>query len=84
VSLILETSYKIPFEQCKSFLLNKNTPTVHLLDLIEVTFQEIEKVIPAILQHPHYQGELNVSQSAEDAISELNHRFRGKRDDSRE
>jgi len=65
-----------PFEQCKSFLVNKNTPTVHLLDLIEVTFQEIEKVIPAILQHPHYQGELNVSQSAEDAISELNHRFR--------
>jgi hypothetical protein len=65
-----------PFEQCKFFLLNNNTPTVHILDLIEVTFYEIEKVIPVILQHPEYQGQLNVSQSAEDAINELNHRFR--------
>jgi hypothetical protein len=65
-----------PFEQCKFFLLNNNTPTAHLLDLIEVTFHEIEKVIPVILRHPEYQGQLNVSQSAEDAINELNHRFR--------
>ncbi|MEG5049837.1 MULTISPECIES: STM4504/CBY_0614 family protein [unclassified Microcoleus] len=65
-----------PFEQCKSFLLDKDTPIEHLLDLIELTFNKIEKVIPQILQHYQYQGELNNPQLAEDAIGELNHRFR--------
>jgi hypothetical protein len=57
-------------------LLDKNTPIDHLLDLIEFTFYQIEKVIPLILQNPQWRNELNVTQFAEDAISELNHRFR--------
>jgi len=72
----LGSEFQNPFEQCKSFLLDKDTLVDHLLDLIEVTFCQIDKVIPQILQDYQYSGELNVSQLSEDAISELNHRFR--------
>lgn len=65
-----------PFEQCKSFLLNENSPIEHLLDLIEFTFRYIEEIIPELLQDDEYPNELIVSQLPDDAISELNHRFR--------
>jgi hypothetical protein len=65
-----------PFEKCKNFLLNEGTPIDHLLDLIELTFRVIDETIREDFeQHPNYR-ELNVSQSPDDAINELNHRFR--------
>ncbi len=72
----LGTEFQNPFEQCKSFLLAQDTPVDHLLDLIEFTFHCIDEDIREILQDYQRQGELKVSQLPEDAISELNHRFR--------
>lgn len=64
------------FYQCKSFLLNKDTPIDNILDLIEVTFRYIDKEIRESRQNYQYQDELRDSQLPDDAISELNHRFR--------
>jgi len=72
----LGSEFQNPFEQCKSFLLDQDTPVDHLLDLIEFTFHCIDEDIREILQDYQRQGELKVSQLPEDAISELNHRFR--------
>jgi hypothetical protein len=65
-----------PFEQCQSFLLNENTPVDNLLDLIEFTFRYIDEDIRELLQDPQYSRQLNVPQLPDNAISELNHRFR--------
>lgn len=65
------------FYQCHSFLLNKDTPIDNILDLIEVTFRYIDKEIRELLQNYQYKDELrDISQLPDDAISELNHRFR--------
>lgn len=63
-----------PFEQCKSFLLDQNTPIDNVLDVIELTFRYIDELIPKILQD-YQQGQFYVSQLPEDAINELNRRF---------
>ncbi|MEP0868885.1 hypothetical protein NDA01_03615 [Trichocoleus desertorum AS-A10] len=68
----LGSPLKDPFEQCQSFLLNKETPIDHCLDLIELAFHYIENIIPQLLG----ERRLNVEQRAEYAIRELNHRFR--------
>ena len=57
-------------------MLDQDTPVDHLLYLIEFTFRCIDEDIREILQDYQRQGELKVSQLPEDAISELNHRFR--------
>jgi len=72
----LGSEYQQPFDQCQSFLLNKNTSVEHLLDLIELTFRQIDEVIRKILESPKFRGELDVSQHPDSAIYELNHRFR--------
>jgi hypothetical protein len=64
-----------PFEQCKSFLLDKDTSTDNLLDLIELTFLFIDNLVRKEFEKPPGYCELNVSQNPDDAISELNHRF---------
>jgi hypothetical protein len=72
----LGSEFGNPFDQCQSFLLDENTPVDNLLDLIEFTFRYIDEIIRELLQHPRYSVELNVSQLPDEAISELNHRFR--------
>lgn len=71
----LGSKFEDPFEQCQSFLLDENTSIDNVLDLIEFTFYRIDIVVRALLQDYRHQGELNVSQLPDDAISELNHRF---------
>jgi hypothetical protein len=65
-----------PFERCKSFLLDEDTSTDNLLDLIELTFKIIDIIVRKKLENPRYFVDRNISQSPDDAISELNHRFR--------
>lgn len=68
------------FEQCKEFLLNKDTPVDNLLDLIELTFKFIDIVIRPKLLHPRSMDEVDfkrkLSQQPDEAIIELNYRFR--------
>jgi hypothetical protein len=66
------------FAQCQYFLLDSNTPFDYLLKFIEYTFRFIENDLPRIRQRRYDElGEISYSfQSSEDAISELNHRFR--------
>lgn len=73
----LGSSLENSFNQCQSFLLNKDTPIDNLLDLIEVTFRYIDKKIRKLLQNYQYKDHLqDIRQLPDDAISELNHRFR--------
>jgi hypothetical protein len=67
-----------PFMQCQHLLLDSNTSFDYLLKFIELTFYFIENELPKIRQKRYYEwGETSYSfQSSEDAISELNHRFR--------
>jgi len=69
-----------PFECCKFFLLNENTHTDNLLDLIELTFNGIENKNLSSLSYTSYSSLGGVKdylwQPAKDAIDELNHRFR--------
>jgi hypothetical protein len=71
----LTSSYD-PFEQCKSFLLDNDNSTENLLDLIELAFLFIDELVRKELEKTQGYCELNVSQQPDDAISELNHRFR--------
>lgn len=64
-----------PFEQCKSFLLDQDTHIDNLLDLIEITFKYIEQVIPNLLNEYRNQ-DIELFQTSDQAIYELNHRFR--------
>jgi hypothetical protein len=57
-----------PNEECMTFFLDPNTHTDNLLDVIEITFQHIERRIP--------RTEFSISQRPNDAINELNDRFR--------
>ncbi len=57
-----------PNEECMTFFLDPNTHTDNLLDVIEITFRYIERSIP--------RTEFNISQKPNDAINELNERFR--------
>ena len=59
-----------PFMQCQYFLLDSNTSFDKLLKFIEFTFSYIEDELPKRRQRWDY------FQSPEDAISELNRRFR--------
>jgi AbiJ N-terminal domain 4 len=61
-----------PFKQCKNLLLDDSIPVDYLLDLIEITFNVIDKIIREELKN---FDKPNISQPDE-AISELNHRFR--------
>lgn len=72
----LGSGFQNPFEQCQSFLLDKNTPIDNVLDLIEFTFRHIDSVVRKLLRNYQHRYELEVSQLPDDAISELNHRFR--------
>ena len=72
----LVSEHQHPFEQCKAFLLDPNTPIEHLIDLIEFTFRFIDTYIPEYLQDPRYSDQLKPSQLPNEAISELNRRFR--------
>ncbi|MEG4091886.1 STM4504/CBY_0614 family protein [Microcoleus sp. Pol12B4] len=71
----LGNDFHDPFEQCKSFLLNNDTSVEHHLDLIELTFRHIDEDIREFLRN-HPSRELSTLQPPDDAISELNHRFR--------
>jgi hypothetical protein len=71
----LGNEFHDPFEQCKSFLLNNDTSVEHHLDLIELTFRHIDEDIREFLRN-HPSRELSTSQPPDDAISELNYRFR--------
>jgi AbiJ N-terminal domain 4 len=68
------------FELCKEFLLNKDTPIENLLDLIELTFNFVDIVIRQKLENPCSPDEImlerSVSLQPDEAISELNDRFR--------
>ena len=65
------------FMQCQHFLLDSNTPFDYLLKFIEFTFDSIENYLPKLRRTYYECGETSHSfQSSEDAISELNHRFR--------
>jgi hypothetical protein len=72
----LASKLRNPFDQCQSFLLDEDTPVDNLLALIEFTFRHIDKDIRALLQHPQLSVELTVSLFPNEAIRELNHRFR--------
>ncbi|WP_404790420.1 STM4504/CBY_0614 family protein [Altericista sp. CCNU0014] len=69
-----------PFEQCKEFLLHKGTSVENQLDLIELTFKFINVVIRQKLEKPIDWDEIDfkrkLSQQPDEAISELNYRFR--------
>jgi hypothetical protein len=64
-----------PFEVCQRFFLHKGTSIENLLDLIELTFVFIDKLVREELKKPPGHFELNISQQPDDAINELNHRF---------
>ena len=68
------------FEQCKEFLLSKDTPTENLLDLIELTFKIVDILIRQELENPRSSDAVilqrSVSLQPDEAIGELNHRFR--------
>jgi hypothetical protein len=72
----LGSEFQNPFDQCQFFILSENTNVDNVLDLIEFTFYTIDDVVRELLQDYRHQGELSVSQLPDDAISELNHRFR--------
>lgn len=63
-----------PNEKCMTFFLDPSTHTDNLLDVIELTFQYIERDIPKLPER-EITG-FGISQKPTDAINELNHRFR--------
>jgi hypothetical protein len=81
---LFELSHDIdgnPFEQCKAFLLNKSTSIDNLVDIIELTFRFVDVVIRQKLEKPPRSSAEEVwkerlSQQPDEAISELNYRFR--------
>jgi hypothetical protein len=72
----LGSEFQNPFDKCKSFLLSEDTHVDNVLDLIEFTFRQIDHTVRNLLQDYRHQNNLSVSQLPDDAISELNHRFR--------
>jgi hypothetical protein len=64
-----------PFDKCIVFLLAKDNAIENILDLIEITFKYIEKVIPS-LSYVYQNQDIKLSQTADEAINELNYRFR--------
>jgi len=61
-----------PFQQCQAFLLQANTEDA--LDLIEITFRVIDR---AVRRLPLLnRRDTNITQDPDEAIKELNHRFR--------
>jgi AbiJ N-terminal domain 4 len=69
-----------PESQCFSFLLNAETPIDNIIDLLEITFHCVDKHIRKDIQecqiHPAYLDPAIYRQLPDDAINELNHRFR--------
>jgi hypothetical protein len=64
-----------PFEQCIAFLLDLDNPIENLLDLIEITFNLIENIVPTLSNEYRRQG-IELFQTSDEAINELNYRFR--------
>ena len=62
-----------PNEECMTFFLDLRTHTDNLLDVIELTFRHIERMIPKLPQF-EITG-FGISQKPTDAINELNYRF---------
>jgi hypothetical protein len=69
-----------PEAQCFNFLLSEETLIDNLLDLLEITFQCVDTHIRKYIQeyriHPAYLDPAIYHQLPDDAINELNHRFR--------
>ena len=63
-----------PNEECMTFFLDPSTHTDNLLDVIELTFLHIERMIPKLPER-EING-FDISQKPTDAINELNYRFR--------
>ncbi len=68
----LGDSHLLPFGKCQQFLLNSDA--TEALDIIELTF----KFIDGVMRNEDYRKvrDAGVKQNADDAIEELNHRFR--------
>lgn len=67
----LGDGFSSPDRQCKQFLLGANVEDA--LDIIEISFRIIDRVVRE--QYPYVFNEARVTQNADDAIAELNHRF---------
>ena len=62
-----------PNEECMTFFLDPSTHTDNLLDVIELTFRHIERMIPKLPERE--TTGFGISQKPTDAINELNYRF---------
>ena len=60
--------------RCKDYLLDSETPVIHALDLIEVSFKGIQHF--GRLNDDNERHRLGIRMTAEDAINELNERFK--------
>ena len=63
-----------PYEECREFLLDPKTKVERLLDIIEFTFQVIQELVPKLSEQDRQQTA--IIQDPDDAINELNVRFR--------
>lgn len=73
VFLLGKDRYASSEEQCINFLLEQTTPVDNILDLLELTFKCIDTEIRATQQHLQVAYDC---QPPDNAIDELNHRFR--------
>lgn len=67
----LTNQYDDPAAQCRRFILQANTEDV--LDIVELVFRVIDRIVRA--KQAYYVREADVTQDADSAITELNHRF---------
>jgi AbiJ N-terminal domain 4 len=68
-----------PFMDCQEFLLDTKTPIDNLLDLIEITFDCIDRCVRPVaigMNSYIFNDDKFDFQHPDDAIEELNHRFR--------
>lgn len=68
----LSVTYGGPDEQCKGFMMTAETDAA--LDMIELSFRVIDRLARRF--EPWQVDRAKITQSADDAIEELNHRFR--------
>ncbi len=71
--LTLGDSSSDPFNRCQQFLL-KEEEVDNVLDIIEVSFWVINTIVRKMI--PSERSDSNIIQSPDDAIEELNYRFR--------
>lgn len=70
---IVEQTYYVKKDGCIKFLLNHDI-TDEVIDIIEVSFSVIENIVSRL---SHYErGYKNIKQQPNEAIEELNHRFK--------